>query len=323
MVEFRPGLLPARPEKPRLSFSQFLTGAPITPPKSVDWGAAVDEWPMLANDQWGDCVFASEAHALQAWTANASTQVTATAAETLQAYSEVTGFNPDAGPPGQNPTDRGAVMQDALSYWRKTGMPACGARHRIVAFADVNHRDPTELEAAVALFGEVLLGIQVTQDAMTRFASGQPWDAAPTSRVLGGHAICAGTYDDQARYRWRVVTWGRVQECTQAFLDAHLLEAWVVVSPEWVAANGVAPSGLDLAGLGSAFQALTGDPNPFGPEPAPPAPPPVPAPDMGALLAVVKQTASDPRVQRWLALRHRGLSRVVERQLREVIDAAR
>jgi hypothetical protein len=40
-------------------------------------------------------------------------------------------------------------------------------------------------------------------------------------------------------------------------------EAWVVVTPEWLSAVGVTPTGLDLYGLGEEFSRLTGEPNPI------------------------------------------------------------
>jgi hypothetical protein len=61
---------------------------------------------------------------------------------------------------------------------------------------------------------------------------------------------------------------------TDAFSAKYIDEAWAIVTPEWYAANGKTPEGLDLYGLGQALSQITGEPNPF-----PQNPPNPPAPD--------------------------------------------
>jgi hypothetical protein len=286
---FRPGVLPNDPAKPRLRLGPRLTGTP-TPPTAVNWDRPVKAWPMLANDSVGDCVFAAIGHTIQTWTANASSEVVLTNAEVLAAYSAVTGYDP------RDPsTDQGTVMQDAFSYWRKSGV----AGHKILAFAEVDHRSLVELESAVALFGEVLLAIDFPDSAMDQFNEGQPWDVVYGAKSEGGHAICSARYDTGNKSApWTVITWGREQPVTTRFLSKYLREAWVAVAPEWVAANGTTPSGLDLHGLGEDFAQLTGQPNPFV---NPPEPPPRPV----ALVVAARNLAGDQGVLDWLARSHR------------------
>lgn len=320
-ITFRGGRLPNDPAKPRLKLGHFLTAAAYQPPAAANWDRKVSAFGMLGNDSWGDCALAAQSHSLQTWTANAGTELVPTEADTLRAYSEVTGFNPHAGPPGQNPTDQGTVMQDALNWWRKTGMPVTTptgiARHRIYAFAEVDHRSPAEVEAAVALFGEILLGIDFPASAMDAFNADEPWDVwEDDGGIEGGHAICAARYAAASR-RWWVVTWGREQEVTQAFLDKYLEEAWVAVAPEWIAANGTTPSGLDLASLGEEFTRLTKDPAPWAGN-TPPEPPPRPS----SLDAAVQALVSDPQAVHWTTQRHVGQTKHVAALVRAVIRAA-
>jgi hypothetical protein len=52
----------------------------------------------------------------------------------------------------------------------------------------------------------------------------------------------------------------------------------VILTQDWIEANGATPQGIDLYSLGQDFTALTGSPNPI-PQPAPqPTPTPVPTP---------------------------------------------
>src|SRR5581483_817640 len=100
----------------------------------------VTTWPMYDNDEFGDCVWAAIGHQIQAFSAYGfGTVITVTNADVLAGYSAVTGFKPN-----DPSTDNGTVVQDALNYWRKTGI----AGHKILAFAQVNHRNRTECEAA-------------------------------------------------------------------------------------------------------------------------------------------------------------------------------
>lgn len=282
------GKLPPHPEDthPRLKLGRFLAARYPLAPKVVDYLSKVAAWPMYGNDQWGDCVWADFGHTIQAATAyGVGKAVTVTTDALLKGYSDVTGFNPQAGPPGQNNTDQGTVIQDGLNYWRKTGirLPG-GTMHRILAFAQVDHTNPGEVNAALNLFGHLTIGIRFPDSAMGQFDQGEPWAVVHGARVEGGHAITLGgeipaTVD-------KVVTWAKVQQMTPAFWAKYVEEAWVVVTPEWVSAAGTSPEGLDVAALNAAFTDLTGQPGPFPvkpnpqPTPQPPAPVPGPSPDV-------------------------------------------
>jgi hypothetical protein len=269
-VTFRGGRLPNNPAKPRLKLGHYLTGTALPPaPAAVDWDAAVQGWPMYGNDQYGDCVWAMIGHAIQAVTANASTEVDVPDAAVLKGYSDVTGFRPD-----DPSTDQGTVIQDALGYWRKTGL----AGHKILAFAQVDVANEAEMQQACALFGVVLFGMNFPTVAMQQFDAGDPWDLVEDDGgIEGGHAILGCRYD-APKGQWHIITWGREQPVTFAFIRKYFEEAWTAVSQEWVSASGTTPSGLDLAAFGADFAALTGEPNPFPNGPQPPNPPEPPHP---------------------------------------------
>jgi hypothetical protein len=268
MVTFHPGRLPNNPDKPRLLLKNYLDTSVPTYPASADWLSSVKDWPMYLNDRLGDCTCAGIAHILQAVsTYGQGNTVTVTDSDVLTAYEAVSGYDPRTGD-----NDNGAVMQDVLSYWRKTGI----AGHKILAFAEVDYRNQDELKAALYTFGHLYIGINFPASAMDQFNEGKPWDYVRGSQNEGGHAINGGFYQDGGN--WKVVTWGQVQEMTQEFWDHYVEEAWVVITPEWLNEQGKSPTGLDLQTLGQDLADITGGANPF-PAPTPdPVPTPTPSP---------------------------------------------
>lgn len=264
-IQFRPGRKaphPDTPEFPRLRLGRLLKPAelPAVPP-IVDWVSLIEDWPMFANDAWGDCVFAMIGHSIQAATRyGQGATVTLTDDDILAAYSAVTGFDINAGPPGSNPTDNGTVIQDALNYWRKEGIGG----HKILAFGQLDHENPTEIMAALHLFGHVQLGINFPASAMDQFNAGQPWDVVKGSPIEGGHAINLGySKNDRGRIEWEPISWARLLKMSPEFLASYVEEAWAVITPEWLDAVGNSPEGIDMASLGGAFVELTDEPNPF------------------------------------------------------------
>lgn len=274
-IHFVPGRLPPHPEDthPRLKFGRVLTAALPAPLASVDWHSEIADWPMYGNATWGDCVEAEIGHHEEVFTKyGVGTLVEVTDNDVLGAYSAITGFDPNAGPPGSNPTDNGTNIQDALSYWRKVGIVG----HQIAAFAQVNVADMREVQTALALFGPLSIGINLPSSAVDQFNAGQPWDVVPGSQIAGGHCVALVGYDADYLY---VVTWGAVQEMTYAFWSQYVEESWTPLSREWINSAGVDPEGVDLAALGEQFTELTGQPSPFPkPQPVPPPPSPQPTP---------------------------------------------
>jgi hypothetical protein len=298
-ITFRAGKLPPDPLKPRLRLSAFARPAVagFRPPDDVDW-CTPNDWPMYGNDQWGDCVFAGQAHETLARTSLAGKPFVPTEQEVLTQYARVTGFDP-----ADPSTDQGALMQDALSAWRKQGLP-WGSSEKIAAFAEVDFRDQDEVLSALYLFGSLSVGLQVPDYALDQHAAGDPWEVQPGGQILGGHAVHlarASRWPGGGLRLW-VVTWGSVQEVSWPFWLKFVDEAWCSLTTEWIqASSGRAPSGLRLASLGEQFTALTGEPSPFPPEPPPPDPVP-PAPDPEVTTAADR--ALWAQVQAWTRRAH-------------------
>jgi hypothetical protein len=259
------GRVPNDPFKPRV----HLRAAPggVTAPSSADWLSDIRTWPMLKNDTVGDCTAAGAGHVAQAvnWYGR-GTDAPVTDADALAMYEAISGYRP-----GQPSTDVGATLQDALGYWRSTGIGG----NKIAAFAQINAQNLSLVRACIALFGAVYCGLNVPQSAEDQLDAGKPWTVVSRSRILGGHCVPLGAYDATS---FTCVTWGQTQKMDVAFFQRYFDEVWVPIDLDWLTASGQSPAGLDVAALNADFESLTGQPGPF-PQAAPtPTPVPVPTP---------------------------------------------
>lgn len=321
----RTGKLPARPAQPRLELRRALSTLGLPNPPSQASYSDIPDIGMLGNDELGDCVPAGIGHTVEQDTRYATgTEQVVTTADTIKLYSAVGGYVP-----GDPSTDQGTVVQDALSYWRKSGV---FGGHKIAAFAAVSLTDWNEIENAVNLFGQVIIGFNFPDSAMDQFNSGQPWTYVKGSRLDGGHCVVLVGYDAYWLY---VLTWGQIQRMSREFWQKYTDEAWVVITQDTINAQGANAFGgvLDLATLGADFSDLTDEPNPFpGPAPTPtptptptPEPSPTPTPTPTPTPGPVDPTPFDealvtalarPRTARWLRDRHYGAAEDVAKALR-------
>jgi hypothetical protein len=242
-----------RPEIDRrtLRFGAYLTKALAPPPASVDYTKPVTEWPMMGNDNYGDCTCAAAGHMIEEWTANTATTKIVPDAAILKAYNHFAHGNPDAG----------ASMLSVLKYWRKTGIGA----DKITAFAQLEPQNLIQAEDAINIFGNLYIGLALPNFAVppdTDFLT-IPWvvppggligDAAPNQD--NGHCVPAVGYDQRQLY---VVTWGALKTMSWQFYNAYADEAFAVLSPDWINMKvGTSPSGFDMAALEADLAAVAG-----------------------------------------------------------------
>lgn len=249
------GALAPHPESthPRVKLVSHLVAKNLPPtPPVVDYASRVRSWPMYLNNQIGDCTAAGIAHTIQAWTAYGRGLVTLPNSAVLRLY-EAFGYVP-----GDPSTDRGVVEQDMLHYVMKNGVGG----HKILAYAQVNHKDPDELKAALHLFGSVYMGAQMPQSAMLQTDASQPWTVQGGSQIEGGHCFTLQRWDTAAD-PMTFVTWGQLQRASIEWWLDYGQEAWVMISQDWFLANGKTSTGVDLPELGDEFQVVSGQPNPF------------------------------------------------------------
>jgi hypothetical protein len=244
------------PARRRLTLEKYLDprsklsqgGLPPVPLSAdVDWATAVPQWPMYLNDQLGDCTIAGIGHLYGALTWYAKSDEALFADDQIQSvYSRIGGYVP-----GDPSTDQGCVMQDVLADQTATGMTdTAGKTHTVAAYAAIgNPADEDLLGQALDVFGSVYTGIAVQQNMETEFADGQPWTWQRGGQEVGGHAICLQRRQGTAAAPLEYVTWGALQPATTGFQANAVDEAWVVVTADWLAANGSTVEGMDLQQL--------------------------------------------------------------------------
>lgn len=273
-----------RPPKnaPALEFKSFWTGAIPSHPSTADY-LEDSGWQMLGNSQFGDCVAVAMANNRR----NVTDKLTGTVV-----YPDWTWV--EALYKTQNPNfptdDNGMDIQTCLEYLNQTGTPD-GVKS--VAFAKVDYANLEEVKAALAIFGDLILGITVQQANFTDFDNGQPWDYHPDSTNAGGHGVDAGGYTAQAASDVKFITWATKTSFTDAFWANEVEEAWVVVWPEYLGSEEFLAS-IDVNALAADYKAITGSDLPI-PTPVP-TPPPTPTPDTAdEALAVVAK----PWISKW------------------------
>jgi hypothetical protein len=227
------GKQPATKDPRDLVFAKYVDTSKLpTPPAEFGHESLFPPkgWGMLGNDEWGDCAWAGPAHETMLLTKEAGQAATFTTQGVLSDYSAGTGFDPDKGPPGQNPTDRGSNVRDVLGYRRKTGVvDSTGKRHKIGAFVKLNPGNIEHVFQALYIFQAVGIGLAFPDFAMEQFRRGEPWDivaGAPTP-TEGHYVCCVGK-----KANIDLVTWGTLQQMTVPFFEKYCDEAWTYLSTE-------------------------------------------------------------------------------------------
>lgn len=260
------GLVPHDPARfvPRLE--DYRTGGPLKvaglPPANgnIDRSTQITDWGMQNNDQWGCCVEAMAIHASMALNTYAGHPVTYDPNYGQKLYSEVTGFNPNAGPPGQNSTDNGTEIQVMLEYWKNTGLTdTSGNVHKIAGYAQFgNPADEVLLAQVLDTFGCVLVGVSLQQSQESQFSAGEPWEYMFGEQFIGGHGITLQQRSVGGVGTLHYITWGTAQPATRRFqyfcAGQSAGEAWAVVSQDWLESNGDSIEGLNIDQLLSDLQ---------------------------------------------------------------------
>lgn len=302
-----PGKLGRRrpdPSRPALRLGPLLTGTVPPHPFAEDYLARLAGWQVLGNDIAGDCNAVTWANMRRLVTATLATEHYPSQAQVWQFYqTQNPGFSPtgtaQTNGPGSN-DDQGMNVQQGLEYLHAHGGPD-GVKP--VAFAKVDHTNLAEVEAALAIFGCLWLGILVLGANQEQFSEGVPWTDVAGSPVDGGHAILGGGYTPGVKF----ITWGQEADFSLSFWNGSaqgeplVEEAWAVIWPEQLG-TAAFEQGVDGAALAAAYLELTGRVLPL---PAP-APAPAPAGPDAALAAAVRP---------WLARHHTGNDAVLAKAL--------
>lgn len=221
------------PDHRDLKFETFKTDkTAVLVPEVFGHGKTFEDWGMLGNDQYGDCVFAGADHE-QMLVANLALPGAPTGVEpvkftpenALADYGAVTGFDPATGE-GDNGTD----PRESFKFRKKTGsIDAKGKRHKIYAYVAVPLDIPTIAEATF-IFDAVGIGFEFPGSAMDQFNNGEKWDVVKRAQIEGGHYV--PIVGKPAKGDLACITWGKRQVLTEAFFKKYVVEAWAFITPE-------------------------------------------------------------------------------------------
>jgi hypothetical protein len=240
-----------QPDHRDLKLSKYMAPLP-TPPAIFGFGTLYEDWGMLGNDRYGDCVFAGADHETMVWNKlRHGIDVKFSPKDALADYGAVTGFNPD-----DPNSDQGTDVRDAMKYRKATGLLADdGKRHKIAAYVQIDPSNWDELVTACFVFGCVGIGIEFPDSAMDQFNQGQMWDVVDGAQIEGGHYVPV-VGSRLSSEKMTAITWGRRQEFTKAFYERYCDEAWAMLSEEQIRSNGEGLHGLNLDQLKADLAAL-------------------------------------------------------------------
>jgi hypothetical protein len=217
----------------------------MTPPKSADWLAKCPaDGDALGNDAVGDCVPCAELRTIQVRRAKAwGDGWRPTRALAFGLYAALTGFDPVTGLP-----DDGTDTAKAMASWAASGIRIDDQNLDVVRWATVDPADAAHIAIAIGHTGpvQVSLALPTAAEDVTVWSqppgAGAGWEPAS----WGYHRVMAGAFDGVERM---CRTWGQDVAIHPAFWSAYVVGVDAALSREWMAATGLAPSGLDWDAL--------------------------------------------------------------------------
>lgn len=233
--------LPKRSLK-TLALSNYLKASAVPVPAMHAWERSID-YKMLKNDALGCCVIAGAAHLEMSWrsVANAGTPLLVTDDQVVSDYSAVAGYVP-----GNESTDQGTNMLDAMHYWLRHGFVG---QPPAQTFATLDVQNIDQIKSAIYLFGGTPIGFNVPQSMVDQLNSGvdPTFEFKANDKPSGeGHCVLPIGF---GRSGFALVSWGKIYRASWDFFQAWVDEAYCVVSKDWFKQSGVTPTGLDLDGM--------------------------------------------------------------------------
>jgi hypothetical protein len=234
----------------KLSVLEAASPLPI-PPRRFGHGQMYhNQWGILGNDHYGDCVFAGFAHQAMISSKLGGKAQSFTTSGVLADYGAVTGFHPD-----DPSTDNGTNVREGLNFWRRVGIQtAGGARHKIGAFVSIPPQDWDALQACAYVFSSVGIGWQVPETIWDQWDHGEAFDVVDeNARIEGGHyTIVPGR---SGLSMGGMITWGRRKGFTRDFYETYNDESWAIVFPDELK-KGKNERGYDLSQLNEMLSSL-------------------------------------------------------------------
>jgi hypothetical protein len=238
--KYRLGRKAVKRDSRTLKLASYITPTLPAPSTSVDWTKGVKDWLMLGNDTLGNCTIVGAMHAIQGWTLNSSTEAVFTNNDAVTYYEKFDGYNP-----ADPNTDQGGVLLDVLTDWKNQGING----HKIDAFASADVSNLTEIKQAISLFGPLYVGMNFPNASRGQVE----WTVTDDTSIEGGHCVVLIGYNETGPV---AISWGALYQMTWEFFSKFFDEIYAVISPDWLNASGVDPTGLDLAQLQADLKAI-------------------------------------------------------------------
>lgn len=193
-------------------------------PKTYDLYKKIQYWPMLMNDQVGDCTIAGTGHVIEFLKVVFENNLpTMTDLEALVQYEILGGYKL-----GDITTDNGCVEVSVLQYFQDHGIMAGSQKINLTKFISVDHTAIGEIKKSVFHLGNCYIGLQLPSNAIQT----QLWTVDKTATNEGGHCVNVVGYDDNQNLFY-IVSWGTVIPMTYDFFTTYVDESWSLYSNEW------------------------------------------------------------------------------------------
>ena len=233
------GKLPPKLHFKSIPFTQFRGTDPFPPVVKAYWEYKLpaSNLRMFKNDVIGDCTVACIGHMIMNMTAHTGAMIVPTVEQILEFYSAISGYDPSqTDDQGNNPTDQGAAITDALNRWQTVGL----AGHTILGWVKFDHRNVAQFDEVIYLFGGADCGVNLPKLAMDQFNQGQAWNVAGNDGGSdGGHCIPFLGYGRTGR---TCITWAKEQPAYLAWIGNYLDEGYGAISQDWFDRVDVAPN---------------------------------------------------------------------------------
>jgi len=237
------GRLPKVEDERTFSLSSYLNDEKLPKvPKQYNWGKKIkpDKWGDFGNLKINNCTCAVAGHLIMTWTSNTGRLKRPKEKSIVDAYSDVTNFNPLT-----NENDDGVESIKVLKHWRKNNI----AGHKIVAFAKLEDKNRQQLINTIYLFGGCFVGLNLPKTAERQYNTTGKWTIPrkgtkkDTKRgTWFSHAILITGYKGE---ELRIITWGKEMIMTMDFWEAYSEESYAVFSEAFIKYDKT-PTGINV-----------------------------------------------------------------------------
>jgi hypothetical protein len=242
-----------KPAEPKLRLADYINSskAEIEPPVALAPQPLPPDfhWGMLANETVGNGVVAMMLHSIGIFfIAAGKAPPKFSPADATRIYSHIGGYVP-----GDPSTDQGLDEGQAFAWWADRGLRCTADRtlHKIRGSVAVNPKNRTERHLGIYELDAIQYAIQLPAmwqgKTMWTGVPGSDPDSQPGS--WGGQGIFGRAYD--ATGREDIGTWGEDLFAAGDSLDAYLMQASVVATPDMLSRTGMSRCGISWDDLWS------------------------------------------------------------------------